>query len=279
LKRSNRLMLVLGVVLALVAFGGVILFGSGSGNAQPATPPTVGVVTAAVDIPLGTALDATMLSIVQKPEAEALDTYRDPAVILGKVVRKSVNTGIALTPAAFESGSGVAAPDITANLEAGHVALAVSVDPVAGVGSLIQTGDHVDVILTMRDEDSRNPVVYPSTTDPELKRAKLEDDILNNTTVKVLVQNIQVVGTLSTAPADPNGSTTTPLGTMLVILSLTPQQVELVRFAQTDGNLVLTLRSPKDADVADATTTGITLRELVDKYGVLPPRLVETKVP
>jgi pilus assembly protein CpaB len=272
-------MLVLGVVLALVAFGGVILFGGGSGSAQPPTPPTVGVVTAAVDIPLGTALDATMLSVVQKPEAEALDTYRDPAVVLGKVVRTTVNTGVALTPASFEAGSGLAAPDVTANLEAGHVALAVNVDPVAGVGSLIQTGDHVDVILTMRDEDSRNPVVYPSTTDPELERAKLEDDILNNTTVKVLVQNIQVVGTLSTAPADPSGGAATPLGAMLVILSLTPQQVELVRFAQTDGNLVLTLRSPKDAEAEDASTTGITLRKLVEEYGVLPPQLVETKVP
>jgi Flp pilus assembly protein CpaB len=272
-------MLVLGDVLALVAFGGVILFGGGSGSAQPAPPATVGVVAAAVDIPLGTALDATMLTIVQKPEAEATDTYREPAVILGKVVRRTVNTGLALTPADFESGSGVTAPDITANLEAGHVAMAISVDPVAGVGSLIQTGDHVDVILTLRDEDSKNPLVYPSKLDPELPVAKLEDDKLNNTTVKVLVQDIQVVGTLSSTPPDASGNTVSAPGAMLVILSLTPQQVELVRFAQVDGNLVLTLRSPKDAGAAAVDTTGITLRMLVDQYGVLPPQMVTTKVP
>jgi Flp pilus assembly protein CpaB len=273
-------MLVLGVVLALAAFGGVLLFGSGSGSAQPAPPATVGVVTAAVDIPLGTALDSTMLTLVQKPEAEATDSYREPAVIVGKVVRRTVNMGVALTPADFEAGSGVSAPDVTSNLPAGQVAMSVSVDPVSGVGSLIQQGDHVDVILTMKDEDSRNPVVYTAPPDPQtgLTFSALEDSLLNNTTIKVLVQNVQVLATLSSAPADGSAEPTT-LSDMLVILSLTPQQVELVRYAQVDGNLILTLRSPQDADAPDAKTTGITLRELVETYGVLPPRVVITQAP
>lgn len=283
MKRSNRLMLVLGVVLALVAFGGVLLFGSGSGNAQPA-PTTVSVVTAVADIPLGTALDATMLVLADKPIAEATDTYKDPAPLLGKVVRQTVNAGVALTSADFAAGGAAAAPDITSNLEAGRVALAVSVDPVSGVGSLIQVGDHVDVILTMRDDQTKNPVVYPCTTDPELKLCPVEDPMLNNTSIKVLVQNSQVLGTESLAATDGTDASgasagVTAPGAMLVILSLTPQQVELVRFAQTDGNLVLALRSPKDAAAPDATTSGITLRMLVDQYGVLPPQMVTTVVP
>ena len=53
----------------------------------------------------------------------------------------------------------------------------------------------------------------------------------------------------------------------------------MVRFAQLDGNLYLLLRAPADVAAADVETTGITLRELVDRHGVLPPRVIITKLP
>ena len=40
------------------------------------------------------------------------------------------------------------------------------------------------------------------------------------------------------------------------------------------GNISLVLRAPGDAGAADTTTTGITLKWLVDHYGVLPPAAV-----
>ena len=60
---------------------------------------------------------------------------------------------------------------------------------------------------------------------------------------------------------------------------MTPQQAELIRFTQLDGNLSLVLRAPGDAEAAPVTTTGITLRELVDRFGVLPPRIILTEQP
>jgi Flp pilus assembly protein CpaB len=59
-----------------------------------------------------------------------------------------------------------------------------------------------------------------------------------------------------------------------VVLAVTPQQAEVVRFAQLDGNVSLVLRAPDDAGAADTSTTGITLKWLVDNYGVLPPQPV-----
>ena len=73
------------------------------------------------------------------------------------------------------------------------------------------------------------------------------------------------------------GQTTTP--TSMAVLSLTPQQVEMVRFAQLDGHLTLVLRSTADKDAPDVTTSGVTLRELVDDHGVLPPQPVFITVP
>ena len=115
--------------------------------------------------------------------------------------------------------------------------------------------------------------------DPQgLPVTKLQDEWLNNTTVKVLVQNVQVLGTIlpavGTEPSDGEEEQQN-----IAILSVTPQQAELVRFAQLDGNLYLLLRSPEDVGVEDTDTTGITLRELVDRWGVLPPRVIITRIP
>ena len=67
-----------------------------------------------------------------------------------------------------------------------------------------------------------------------------------------------------------------------MILAVTPQQAEVIKFAQIDGQITLVLRSPKDyVDAAGAPvqpkvdeTTGIILKMLIDKYGVLPPQVI-----
>jgi Flp pilus assembly protein CpaB len=293
LKRSNRLMLVFGVLLAVVAFGGVLLFGAGSGTAQPAAPTTVKVVTAAADVSLGTALTLTELGTVDMDIALSLDTYHESSQLVGMVVRRTVHQGDAFKTTDFLAAPGVSAADVTSGLKAGQVAVAISVDQVAGVGSLIQAGDSVDVMLALSDqpEPPRAPVVVP-LKDPVTGYpwTPVPPQELNNTSIKVLVQNVQVLGlvggsssasaattdgTDSTAATDPNTGQPA-VKASIVILSVTPQEAELVRFAQLDGNLSLLLRSPGDAGAADVKTTGVTLRELVDHYGVLPPRVIDT---
>jgi Flp pilus assembly protein CpaB len=281
-------MLVIGVVLALAAFGGVILFGSGSGNAQPA-PETVGVVAAAADIPLGTALDSTMLVLVDKPVAEATDLYREPAVLLGKVVRRTVNAGVALTPEDFASSGVGNAAQVTSALKPGQVAMAVEIDGLRGVGGFVQDGDYVDLVLATNMGVVLNvpPTEGGTGTDTGLPFTELPEGVIDATTVKVLVQNVQVLAhgassapTDGSAPVDPN--TGLPISnSQLLVLSLTPQQAEAIRWgqAQPDATLSMLLRAPGDVSEADVTTTGITLRELVDKWGVLPPRPIDVPYP
>ena len=285
MKRSNRLMLVLGVVLALVAFGGVLIFGSGSGNAQPA-PTTVSVVTAAADIPLGTALDATMLVLADKPIAEATDTYTDPAPLLGKVVRQTVNAGVALTSADF-AGGGNSAVQVTSVLKPGQVAIAVQIDGLKGVGGFIQEGDYVDVLLATQVKVviAAPAAAGGTSTEPFTPVG----DVADNTSVKVLVQNVQVLAHGSTTTATADGSapqvdaaTGQPVAdSQIVVLSVTPQQAEILRFGQAnpDSTLALVLRAASDVSAANVDTTGITLRELIDKYGVLPPQTITIQYP
>jgi pilus assembly protein CpaB len=275
-------MLLVGVLLAVVAFGGVLMFGSRSGNSGPAQPQTVSVVTALRDIPLGTRLVDTDLGTADMPTGEAVDTYRDAALLRGLVVRRTVMAGRPFTSADFQSGSANAL-DVTTGLKAGQRAMAVAVNSLSGVGSLIQAGDFVDVMLAITDQPDPNkaPVVAEFRDPLGLPVTKLQDEWLNNTTIKVLVQNVQVLGTiLPTVNADQaQAASSDEQPQNLAVLSVTPQQAELIRFAQLDGNLYLLLRSPEDVAAADVETTGVTLRELVDQWGVLPPRVIITRIP
>jgi Flp pilus assembly protein CpaB len=114
---------------------------------------------------------------------------------------------------------------------------------------------------------------------------------INTTTTKLVLQNMQVIGTLvppAAVPASGSGSTTPSTGTALtgqqelVILAVTAEQAEVIKFAQIDGQITLVLRSPKDfVDAAGAPvtpqidqTSGIVLKTLIDKYGVLPPQVI-----
>jgi Flp pilus assembly protein CpaB len=230
------------------------------------------------------------------PVVDALDTYADPNQLVGKVVRRTVLQGEAFKSSDFLAAVGLSPVDVTSSLKAGQVAIAVPLDQITGLAGLIQGGDYVDILLAVKGvpEPLKDPVALqgkdPTTGAPW---TSVPAGDLNLTTIKVLVQNVQVLGMVGGASAASNtatangtdasnGAATDPntgapiVAAKLAILSVTPQQAELVRWAQIDGNLSLLLRSPEDAASADTKTTGVTLRELVDHYGVLPPRVIYT---
>lgn len=288
MKRSNRLMLVLGVGLAIVAFGAVLAFGSTPVQSQPVEPPMVAVVTAAADIALGSAVAPEAVTTVQRPVTEANDTFDTEDEVIGQVVRRAVTAGNAFTDDDFAPASSTDSAAVIEALEAGQRAIAVPLDDTSGVGRLLQPGDSVDVLISVTDSDGKFPVVIENpalTTDPAADPIRELDDLLNNTSVKVLVQNVQVLGVMEPPPSQDNDNVVDPVtglpvaGRMVAVLSVTPAEAELVRFAQLDGNISLLLRAPEDREAAEVTTPGVTLRTLVDEHGVLPPRAIFTQFP
>jgi Flp pilus assembly protein CpaB len=285
-KRSNRLILLIGVLLAAVAFVAIIyVFNSqSSGGNKPIL--TTNVVVATKDIPLGETLVADMLGTKQIDTADKKsDQYADPGEIIGQVVRTDVVAGAIMTQAMFV-GSG--APNLGKDLPSGYRAVAVRVDGVTGVGTLINVGDRVDVVMTVE----MTPV---SVTPGEGGAAPVvsKQDALTGKSSKVLIQNIEVRGIVGTVPTSTDGTTAAtgdPLTTQqIVILSVTPQQAEVLQFVQQQAvtmgtavagnNLTLVLRSPKDKDAPPDETTGIVLETLISKYGVLPPGILEPNIP
>ena len=293
MKRSNRLVLLIGVFLAIVAFVGIVLVIPGTGGpVAPSAAPPVKTVVAAQDIPLGARLTAGMLTTKEfRPSERRQGAFGDPTQILGQTVRRPIPKDAQLSTADFtEDINALVVPE-------GKRAISVQVNQVNGVGTLIKTGDYVDLVLGLTGSD-KFPVV---TINPDDESITVVAGI-NATSVKLLIEGMQVIGTVRppttatrTTNAAPSGSAanapTTTLsddGQELVILAVTAQQAELIKYAQLDGDISLLLRNSRDfvdengepVVSLPAGTTGVILKTLVDGgYGVLRPELVEAIIP
>jgi Flp pilus assembly protein CpaB len=305
LKRSNRLVLLVGVFLAIVAFVGILLTLQGTGTPPPTAVPTTGpVVVSKTDIPLSTRIRGDQVEIKVLPLAAiTAGAYKDPSQVVGQVARQPIANGAQITPALLGiTGTGSI---INIDCPATFRCMAIQVDQLTGVGTVIKSGDYVDMIIGLQAD------AFPVITLNPVDQSVTVVTGLNATSVKapLLLQGMQVVGTLlppppaaaataapaagaSAAPA--GGPSTTLTGQQeIVVLAVTPQQEEVIRFAQLTGAaplgaVSLVLRSVDDfidpitgAPVVSppVETTGIILKTLVDSYGVLPPELIETVTP
>jgi Flp pilus assembly protein CpaB len=287
LKRSNRLILLIGVFLAIVAFVGiVVVFQGDRGGGGAQTPSELPTVFAARGIALGTPITKEMLTSRNLPVTQRdLTAFPDPTLLYGKIARQDIAAGKQLTARDFDSG--VAGGLLSVNTPPGMVTIAIQVDQVSGVGTVIRQGDYVDLLVGFQGD--KFPVVTLSPSDDQITVVAG----LNATSVKLLLQGMQVVGTLlpprETAEGAPAGDPGTTLTGQqeIVILAVTSQQAEVIKYAQMDGVISLVLRSPQDfrdenGNVVPGTvvgTTGVTLRVLVDEYDVLIPQLVEAVLP
>jgi Flp pilus assembly protein CpaB len=302
--RSNRLILLVGLLLAILAFGGIVLLLQGgssglSGNAQPSAPTKLPTVYATVTIPLGTTIKAGMLeareiSIAQR-DPNALNS---PDSLLGAIARADIPQGKQVTTADLGL-NGVRGAITKVSTPKGLRAIAVQVDQLSGVGTVIDSGDWVDVVVSLSG-DKLFPVVTFQKTIEEMTPIILAGQ--GGSSVKLILQGLQVLGTALPPPPAPTttgnqqpapsasaatGATTLNEQNELVILAVTPGQAEIIRFAEVnapDASVALVLRSPKDFvdDQGNAivppveTTSGITLKTLIDKYGVLTPQVLQT---
>jgi pilus assembly protein CpaB len=288
--------LLVGVFLAIVAFIAVLLIGpgSGGGGGTPPPPTTAPTVIATADIPLGARITEDKVTVQDKPiDGRDVDAFGDVSQVLGKTVREPVVSGAAITSRTLSGGQTGQILDI--QVPPGQRAITVQVDQVTGVGTVIKTGDYVDMVVGIRAD--KFPVI---TTNPVDDTFTVVSGI-NGTSVKLLLQGMQVLGTLLPPPPEqaqsaegqppPDESGTSLTGQQeIVALSVDAQQAEVIKFAQMDGEISLILRSgedfldpatglPIDPPPLPDPTTGIILKSLVDRYGVLPPELIETVLP
>ncbi len=291
MKRSSRVFLLGGIILAIIVFVLIILlFPTGATAAPGPTPPptTLPTVYATADIPLGTQVTSDMVAVHQVDiTTRSATAFANVNDVVGQVIRTQVLANTDLNASMFSS-TGVI-EEITPNLDRGQRAMSVQVDQLTGVGTLIQAGDHVDAILGLGGTAGSCGAGFPAVP-----------PVNPGATVKMIVQNLSVLGTLLPPPvaAAPGASPGTETGTALngqqeiVIVGVTAQQSEVLRYGQIDGCLSLVLRSPKDYQASSSgapgassgppsldPTTGVNLKTMIDQYGVLLPQLEPIATP
>ena len=289
MRRTSRLVLLLGIFLAALTFVVVLFLGQGTNNtggpgtgSQPTPPPNVSVITAAVDIPVGTVVTADTVSTLftsKTVPANAAETnvLLDNSQAIGKTFRANILTGQQVHSTDFQNRA------IPITVPTGKRAFPIQVNELTGVLNLLDVGDTVDLAISLRGDAF--PVVQVLADGSVTVVSGI-----NPLSVKIplLMQDIQIIGVLDApAPAPAEGQqgapapSTKPVITganKLLVLAVTPQQAEVLLFARTTGTLDAILRPPSDAGQT-AETTGVILKTLVDTYGILPPEIVQVPIP
>ncbi|MFN8621775.1 MAG: RcpC/CpaB family pilus assembly protein [Chloroflexota bacterium] len=156
-KGRRRVALVFGVALAIGAGGLAFAMSGGkqSASADPATS-TMNVVVAAAQIPAGTKVDASYLTMraVPKDASNALG-MTDAQTVIGLTTAVDVLNGQVITPNLFTTASANEAFAIISPTETigpdtpNWRAVAVDVQDLNAVGGLLKPGQHVDLVASM----------------------------------------------------------------------------------------------------------------------------------
>jgi Flp pilus assembly protein CpaB len=287
-KRSNRLVILVGVLLAVLAFVGIVVL-LGQNNKPAAEKVTVTVLVAKSDIAIGDSVTPALVETKEVEPAAVVGTrIADPSQLTGAPALFPIAAGTQVSLEALGGGTGNNIC-ITCQLEAGEKAIAFQVERVTGLDFLIQPGDHIDILFQGQVQVVQ-PAADSTTTTPRFEPiAGLE----NAPTVKTLLQNKRVLYVSATkikpindpnATPVPNGSNAKAadtIETVVIVFAGNDADAEVIKFAQTDqsviGPLTAVLRNTTDDVVED--TTGITFKILVEKFGIPIPDLIQVQLP
>jgi pilus assembly protein CpaB len=227
-----RLQSILAVALALV-FGGSAAVGVNTymkGRGGSATPDTVPVVVAAVDVPRGATITAELVTTKDFPKGMApagavskLEQAIDRAVAYPMVKGEPV-----LDAKLISKGAG---RGLAALVPKGMRAVTIQTPSVAsGLAGFVQPGNKVDVLLTVTDQGGAIDTGGGSTT--------------------TLLQRVEIlaVDQKMDTPAD---NKLDPKDLRSVTLLVTPRQANLLDLGQNKGTLHLALRNLDDNQAND----------------------------
>jgi pilus assembly protein CpaB len=215
-RRRGPLLVVISLVLALFAAWVANNWLSMRASAKVGPAPEQ-LVTAAVDMPLGTKIAEHQLGLIEVlPGTAPKGSFHRYADVVGKVTSTAVLAGeILLAQRLASSGKGSALSSV---VDKNMRAVTVRVDDMVGVAGFLAPGNRVDVIATKTDPGSAQ--VHATT----------------------ILSNAKVIAVDQTNPQDPNQ----PVVVRAVTLMVTPADAELLLKGRTAGQIQLTLRNPLD---------------------------------
>ena len=217
----NRIFAV--IAIAVLAGGGLAYGTYNFMQNQPVktvSAATQAVVVAAADLSLGAELKKEDLHVASFPAGQAPEgAFAKPEEIVGRGIIVPIVKNEPILPAKLASKeAGVGLPPV---IPEGMRAVSVRTNEVVGVAGYVLPGTRVDVVATASPTQSAV-----------------------DTTSKVVLANVQVLtaGTRMEQDADKGK----PMQVTVVTLLVTPEQVERLALASTEGKIQLALRNPLD---------------------------------
>ncbi len=214
-----KLMVALSIILGLVAAGSVYVYIQNVQRQAVAGQEFISVITVREQIPARTRLSAEMLVEIQVPKPYVHnDAAREKKEVLGGITTTSLVPGEQLLKTRVVNADDIKR-GLSYNIRPGKRAIALSADPVMGVGGFLVPGDTVDVLAT---------VEIPGPGGQEQPQTNL------------LVQDIRVLAVGGWLARDRSAEPVKEMGT--ITLEVTPAEGQAITLAAEKGRLKLMLR-------------------------------------
>lgn len=293
MKRSNRLVILVGVLLAALAFVAIVILLNQRGGTETPEAVTETALVAIEAIAIGDPVTPDKVEEQQiDPEAVQGTPLRSATAVSGQPALFAIPAGSQVNQEAIGLTTGTTI-NIAAQLEPGEKAVTFQVDRVTGVDFLVKPGDAIDIILSQTVAAVQETADSAANADPAaVPRFEPVTGLENQRSVKALLQDKRVLYVSSTRAIQPEAQDTNGDGvvdetdeqavaavedTVIIVFAGTDQDAELIKFAQGQEQSLTAVIRHADDDAVEVTL-GITLRQLVDAYGVLVPDIIQLEV-
>jgi pilus assembly protein CpaB len=230
MRNRSLILLAVAITCGLIASVGITrALSKRTHSAEGNTVPTVPIVVAAADIPVGSVITAEMIRTEPWPRPKIpLGAQTNPEEVVGRRPKTRI---YANTPILENQllARGDRAVDPTEHIPPGYRVVSVQVDEVIGAGRLIRPGDRVDLLVFIQRNPQRG---IPET----ITRTVLQD-------VRVFAVGDQ----FDLEDVENKRS----IAARSVSLLVTPRQAEMLMLATELGSIRLSLRSYADDSVVD----------------------------
>lgn len=292
MKRSNRLVILVGVLLAVLAFVAIVILLNQREEAVAPEEITETVLVATQDIAIG---DPITPGVVEELDVDPQDVQTTPlgstSAVAGQPARFAIPAGSQVTAEAIGL-SDTPIIDIPALLQPGEKAIAFQVDRATGLDFLVKGGDTIDIVVSQAINVLQETADSAANADEAAPpRFEAIPGLEAARTVKAILQDKRVIYVSATRaveqePTDTNGDGVVTeedeqpaqvIDSVIIVFAGTAQDAEVIKFAQNDlsevGSLTAIVRHADDDAIEE--TLGITIDQLVEEFGLRIPSIVE----
>ena len=254
-RRRARLILIVGVALAMVAGVGTFVYASGAKSDQPVAVPTVAVLVAAREIPAKTTLTTADVKLQEfNLDAKPAAAMSDASDALGKITVQSISVGEPILPSKFSDpklpgfvvmpASFIGADGAPVANSPNFRAMSISVPDNNAVGGTVLAGDLVDMVFTMQ-------------FDPQTKLQRPTPQQTLDFSAKIILERLPILARLA--------STYT-----IRVDAVTAERIAYLQ--SSGGQIAFLLRAPKDERASGST--GATFGDIYTNFRVKIPEKI-----